>query len=394
MLTEDEDRVAKAEADRAAAESAARTAAHQESAARTAAEKAAAELEEWKTGAADRRRAATQLIETTQLDNAAKFQTAVAAATPELKGLERGKTTAPDDILYSTLITTRALEKAAVEVVKAVKRTDTNAYRIFLTSDADLVSRDGHLRSLMSRLEALTAVVRGFLTAHEPRRDLAAGSVFGAATAAAKLIPGVLELFAANRTLAAKPITIDDARALTAVAGALADAEGDDFLQFDDTRFLSANTNVQVQRDALESATVDLQVKVTEERAKPTEEQDESWLAAAPSLVKAGQDALAVLDAVPNGAKSSPLVSAIAIELMRESDMDFILVVQAAGGSATQLINDRPLNMKDPIYIGGTVALSYRLIEPGSSRIVAAGVATGSAHIRGTIASSIELDGL
>jgi hypothetical protein len=224
--------------------------------------------------------------------------------------------------------------------------------------------------------------------------DLGGGVVLGAVTAAAKLIPGILELLAANRTLTAKSITLEEGEALSAVAGALAAAEGGDFLMLDDTRFLSGSTEVQKQRDALEAAAVTLQAEVAEEKSKPVEEQDAAWLAQAPTVIKTAQDALAAVDTVPPGGKQSPLAVAMAIELMRESDVQFILVVQPAGGSAAQLINDRPLAMKDPIYIAASVALSYRLIERDSSQVVAAGVVVGDGQLRGVVGSTIDLEGL
>lgn len=394
MSTVDEDVAAKAKAEREAAESAARKAAHDESAAKIADEKAAADFAEWKLGAGNRRRTAELTAEAAQLDNLAKMQSAVDNATPDLKGLERGETTAPDDVLYSTLLTTTALSSAASKVVRAVKGTNTNAYRIFITSDPDLLSRDAQLRSLISRLTTLTKLVTEFPGPAGKVVGYDAGVGLAAAAAAAKLIPGLLELFAANRKLTAKPITIDEEQAVAAVAGALAASEGDDFLMFDDTRFLSESTNVQEQRNALESATIDLLMKVATEKAKPVEEQDSAWLAEAPTVVKAGQDALSALDTVPAGAKLSPLGAAMAIELIRESEMQFILVVQPAGGSATQLINDRPLAMEDPIYIAGTVALSYRLIKRETSQIVASGVVAGSADLKGIVGSTIDLEGL
>ncbi|MHA7263539.1 hypothetical protein ACX80W_10095 [Arthrobacter sp. TMN-37] len=392
MSTLDGDAAAKAKAEREAAESAARKAAHDESAAKVADAKAYAEFEEWKLGADGRKRAAELAAEATRLDNLSKLQAAVGSATPDLKGIERGKTTAPDDVLYSTLLTTNALASAASKVMKVVKRTDTNAYRIFITSDPDLLSRDAHLRSLSSRLRSLTSAVSEFpRPREETRMNFAGPALVGAATAVAKLIPGLVELFAVNRTLTGKAITIEEEQAVTAVAGALAAAEGGDFLKFDDTRFLTGDTDIQKERDALEAATITLQVDVARERNKPEIEQDAGWLAAAAIVMKAGQDALAALDTVPAGAKISPLAAAMATELIRDSDMQFILVIRPAGGSAAQLINDRPLAMKDPIYIAGSVALSYRLIKRDTSQIVAAGIVAGSAEMSGTLSSTINL---
>lgn len=402
MSTNNEDLVAKAKAEREAAESAWRTALHLESAARVADLKAAAEFEEWKLSAADRKHAAALAAESTQLDNFAKLQTNVGNATPDLKGLERGKTTAPDDVLYSTLLTTRALTDAAVVVAKAVRKTTTRPYRVFLTSDSDLVSRDAQLRGLTSRLTTLTIFVQRFSTSGQGTNSQPAESAdnesfallarpasvaLGSATALAKLIPGFVELLAANRTLTSKLITIDEEQAITAVAGALATLEGEDFLQFDDTRFLSGDTRVQQQRDDLEAALIALQVKLTEHPDK----QDAAWLAQAPIIIEACHDALMSVDTVPPGAGMSPLASAVACELIRESDMDYILVIQPAGGSATQLINDRPLAMKDPIYIAGTVALSYRLIRRKTSQIVSSGIVSASTKMTGSVGNEINL---
>lgn len=401
MSTVDEDVAAKAKAEREAAEAAARKAAHEESAAKIADAKAEAEFAEWKLNAADRKRTSELTAEATRLDNLAKLQTAVGSAVPDLKGLARGETTAPEGVLYSTLLTANALTSAAVKVAKAVKGSEpnTNAYRIFITSDPDLLSRDAQLRSMMSRLSTLTALVNGFPAPGGPKRAAAEGLgvstvAVTAATAAAKLIPGLLELFATNRKLTNEELEVDAEHAVAAVAGALAATEGDDFLMFEESRFLREDTEIQRKRDALEAATVELQVKLANEKAKPEEQQDPDWLAEAPTVIKAGQDALIALDTVPAGAKLSPLSAAMAIELVRESDLQFILVVQPAGGSAAQLLSDRPLAMEDPIYIAGSVALSYRIIRRDTSQIVAAGVVVGNAELRGTLGSTIDLEGL
>jgi hypothetical protein len=391
MTTVEEDLAAKAAAEREAAESAARKAAHDEAAAKIADEKAAAEFEEWKQAAANRRRTMELATQASEFDNMTKLQTAVQTATPDLKGLKRGETTAPDSVLYSTLLTTRALADAAAKVAKAVKSTGKDAYRVFLTSDADLLSRDAQLRTLDSRLITLTAFIRQF---PPPGPAPESGVVLGVATAAAKLIPGLLELFAANRKLTASAITVEDHQAVTAVAGALAAGEGQDFLIIDDARFLKGGSVVQQHRDELEEATIRLQMEVAEEKSKTSAEQDAPWLAEAAAVVKTGQDALAALDTIPAGAKHSPLTAAIAMEQIRDSDLDFILIVRSAGGSATQLISDRPLAMKDPIYLAGTVALSYTLLERSTSQVVAAGVVPGSAELKGVLGSRIDLQGL
>lgn len=396
------DLAAKAFAEREAAESAARKAVHEESAARLADEKAQAEFEEWKLGAASRKRTADLAAEASRLDNLAKLQGAATSTVPDLKGIERGRTTAPDSVLYATHLMTKALNNAAGSVMRAVKANAGDKYRIFITADPDLLSRDAHLQSLASRLTSLRNQIEEFTTKASGVDDVAVESfapvLFSAIAAGAKLVPGLLELFAANRSITSAPINVDDGQAVTAVAGALAAAEGDDFLILDDTCLLGPGSQVDMDRGALAEAVVALKGEIAAvqdgiaARGTPATTQEMEWLAAAATLVQAGQDSLVVLDTVPAGAGVSPLVAAMSMELVRRGQLDYILVVQSAGGSATQLISDRPLSMKDPIHIVGSVALSYRLIKRDTSQLVASGVVVGRAELTGTVGSTVEFE--
>ena len=403
----DDDVAAKAKAEREAAESAARTA-------KLAEQKQVAEHEEWRMGAANRKHAAELAVEATQLDNLTKIQAAAADLAPDLKGLALGKTTLSSEtdpaaeVLFSALLTSKALAGAASEVAKAIKSPGRGPCRIFLTSDPDLVSRDAQLRSLTSRLKTLAEFVKTFSAAGkypdtppegknggldaEIRNAgptgptlLSESAVIGAATGLATMIPGIVELLAVNRTLTTKPITVLEEQALTAVAGKLVEGADGDVLLFDDTRFLDGDTEIQLQRNALETVTTALQVQAAE--GAPTGYT--AWRTEALAVIKAGQDALAAVDTIPSGSRTSPLAAAMASELIRSNGTEFVLVVRPAGGSATQLVSDRPLAMKDLFHSTGTVALSYRLIRCDTSQVVSAGVIASSSELAGRIGSRI-----
>lgn len=407
MGTIDDAQRAKAEAEAETARTQAETAENDRlkaiadrEAAEIARDKARAELAEWQAGAAARTRTTDLAAEASRLDNVAKLQTAVGAATPELTGVKTGELHIPaDKVMFTTLLSARALADAADRVRAAVLGKQDDC-RVIVTADPHLLERDAARLGIQARLADLTAVIGSFpgpaVHRDAPSRSLVETAVIGAATAAAKLIPGVLSLLAANRTLTAVDVTVDAENAVIAVAGSIAEAKPDSEVVIDAFRVLAdgdapAEGSVLAARNALQAAVVQLQMQIAEQNAAAKEDQDADWLAAAAGLTANGREVLAAIDTIPAGATMSPLTAAMAVERLRFGAHDGVVLVRVVGASASELTSDRASFLKDRIHASASVALSYAFIARGSSRVRAAGVVTGSSQLVGTIGAQIDV---
>lgn len=70
---------------------------------------------------------------------------------------------------------------------------------------------------------------------------------------------------------------------------------------------------------------------------------------------------------------------------------NYILLIKAEGGQATQLLDDKPLMLNDKVSSYVDVTLQYMLIDTSSSRVTESGVASGAAQLHGTIGSELEV---
>lgn len=95
---------------------------------------------------------------------------------------------------------------------------------------------------------------------------------------------------------------------------------------------------------------------LAEQEALEADQQDADWIADAKAVAALAQELMTDLTAVPQGATSSPLVAAVVEEFLTDDTSRYLLVVRPAGSSASQLVSDRPLAMKDPVHLTATAA--------------------------------------
>lgn len=354
------------------------------------------ELEELKAGRAARdaeARAKSEQLdlenEERRLKNAEAVRTAWKDAVPDLGAFSRGQTTVKDDtVMSSALLSTRALEDAASDLALIITQKVTGTMSVVVTTDPDLISRVARYRQTVDHIETLKRLVD---SVDGPVRQLGPAAVAGIAAAAAKLLPGLLSLISANRSVVSKDLTQDETTVAMAVAGALLAKERDLHVRLDKTRLLPTESPLMTAWNGFRTATFELIAKLALERSKADDQKDVDWIAQAQSVVAIAQEALTGMTSVPQGATASPLVGATVEEFLVDSTSKYVLVVRPAGSSATQLVSDRPLAMKDPIHVTATAAISFTLIDLGSSRVVFAGVKTGKSELVGSIGSKLRV---
>ncbi len=305
---------------------------------------------------------------------------------PDLSGVERGATSGQDkSTVLQALLGGRALQDAAGEVSRIVKIAVGDDYRVLLTTDLDLAARDADHLSLVEQLTQLRERIDQFLT-RDPRSVTKVGGSIAAA--AATLLPGLLSLVAANRTLTTSSATVDDDIAMMAVAGALAGADKEGTVVVEKARLLGPDGDALRSWTELRTA---CQTLATTLQGASGEDQKE-WVAEGKELLKTCQAALDAVSTVAEGAKLSALAKASLQEALRSSQFHAVLIVKGSAASSTQLVEDRPLLFKDPLNVISTATISYLLIDPRKdSKVLAGGLAHGTAQITGTIGSKLSI---
>lgn len=364
-------------------------------------EKLKYELEELKKGRATRdaeARAKREQLdlenEERRLKNAETLRSAWKDAVPDLGAVDRGKTSVKDDeVMFSTLLATRALADAASEISLAVTQKASGSMGIVVTTDPDLISRVARYREALEHIKSLQSLLESVKDPKAVRREaLSTMPALGVAAAAAKLLPGLLSLISAHRSVASQDLEQDEATVAMAVAGALLGREPSLDIRLDKTRLLPAESPLMTTWDEFRGATLELVAKLAAEQSKAEGEQDAEWLAQAQSVLSIAQEALTGMTSIPQSATASPLVGAAAEEFLVDSSSRYVLVVRPAGSSATQLVSDRPLAMKDPVHVTATSAIAFTLVALVDSRVVAAGVKTGRSELMGTIGSQLRVE--
>jgi hypothetical protein len=75
------------------------------------------------------------------------------------------------------------------------------------------------------------------------------------------------------------------------------------------------------------------------------------------------------------------LTKAALHEQVRAKSVDHVLFVKANQGSVVQLLNDRPLWLKDKLFTHATMSVTYLLLETQNHQIIAAGTKSADAKI-------------
>lgn len=359
------------------------------------------ELEEWKAQGTAR-----------EVEATAGIRTAVKEMTPDLSGVDRGSTTLPESgTIFQALLGGRALQGAASQVARSVKATCGDDYRVLVTTDLDLATRDSrylsagqqlrHLAGLVARFRALDPagapvegtpmlkLIPGLVGGAALSAALAAGPAGAAATAAAAVLPGLLSLLSAKRTVSTSSATVDDTTAMTAVAGALALADPGAVVVVDQVRLLVPGAVAQAWSD-LDTGCTELAAELDD--MEQSDGADQERLAAGRQLLASCRVALAAMIDLPEGGGPNVLTMATMQEALHGDEFEAILVVKGAAASATQLVDDRPLRFADPLSIVSSATVSYLLVDHrNGSRVRAGGLAHGVAQIHGKIGDQLTL---
>lgn len=326
-----------------------------------------------------------------RLKNAEAARSAWKDVTPDLGSVERGTTSVSEDtVMFSTLLATRALEEAASEVSKKVTQKASGGMGVIVTTDADLVARFARYRQTLVQVREVKGLVERVV---EPAQghSIEAASVVGLAVAAANLLPGVLGMISANRSVTSKELAQDETTVAMAVTGAILGREPSLNVRMDRTRSLPTTSTLMTAWEALTTATYELRKRLAEEEAKGDDQQDADWLTDAKAVASLAQELVTGMTSVPQGATVSPLIAAVTEEFLTDGTARYLLVIRPAGSSANQLVSDRPLAMKDPVHLTATAAIAYTLIDLQSSRTVAAGIETGKSELVGSIGSQLRV---
>lgn len=414
-------------------------------AAETAALKAAREELEAATPAAVKRREAVAEKDAAEAmkNAAAARQQQVAALIPDLSKVTGGALELKEgQPMATTAIAHKALGVAAGQVVEQVLKAmkPKAAWRVLITSDAQLATSDASYHDVTSALDELTSAAGTLLD--KTQADKAQAQDLGASAVLAGLagaVPGVLSLLSAKRTLTSAAVTVQDLTAAAAVAGGLkatvaegkvfhdafrlmpADIVKDKVEALADVRRQMAARRIELAaaRDAAaaeQAAATNALAVLLEQLAKGGDEgalEDQiaqeranvddasgalsassARLAIVESALKETEEFSKALHTVPEGATRSPLAEAALREQLHGGDSRFthVLLVGSHGGSAVQTIEDKPLWFNDRYSLIGAVTISYMLLELPEGDVVAAGHRNGTAAVRGKIGELFDID--
>lgn len=305
--------------------------------------------------------------------------------------------------------------------------------RILITSDPDLATTDGAYVEVNTGLDRLLESAEQL---NSPPRPIAPPVIAAVAT----MIPGLVSMLAPRRTLSSRAVADDDTAAVAEVAGALAadrDVRLDDFRLVPDTEVVARERRLRIERDRLVKFKLDheqlktqsetlranaqaqldalLKLKVEPtpgtipaeidvQIAAITQQRDEAIADLATATVRAelAGTLLAAIDAffiaihfIRAEAKRSAFVAAALHEELRKSApgarvFDHVLFVKGSGGTVDQLLEE-VFFRKDRVEVIASVSISYWLMDPATSNIVAGGVVTRSSRLSGKIGDELKI---
>ncbi len=359
-----------------------------------------AEFEEWQAAQERRRKEGEAALEASLLTNAEAQRAAVKDLVPDLTKVERGSTTVPESsTLFGALLASRALEDAAGKLMRVVKRSSLgDNYRVLVTTELDLASRDADYSVVMEQLKLLRRLVDRF-TGESPAEAGAASAdaAFGPAaaatsvvSAAAQLLPGLLSLISAKRSVTTSTSSLDDDLVMIAVAGALAGADAGGLVVAEKAHLNDSVAEPHTSWATLQAACRELDGHIRRLEDKPTP--DTARIAEGKALLKNCEAALTAMITVPAGGKASPLALAAMQDAIHSDRFGGVLVVKGGAASATQLVDDRPLRFGDALSIVSTATIAYLLIDHrNGGRVLSGGLAHGVAQAHGKIGSTLVL---
>ncbi|GGU85306.1 hypothetical protein [Lentzea flava] len=98
---------------------------------------------------------------------------------------------------------------------------------------------------------------------------------------------------------------------------------------------------------------------------------------------------LSSITSTPEGVTRSPLTDAVLYEGLRTGQIEHVLVVKANAGSVGQLLDNRPLWLKDRVFVRAAMSVNYLLLDAKAKRIVVAGTMSGKAKINRKIGAEL-----
>lgn len=435
--------MAKAKADAAKADAEAAKLRAEARVAEANARKAEAELADWNAPAGQHKRNAETQKAAAEADKAAADarRAQINALIPDLTDVDRGSMTiTPDKGLFGTSLAHRALDQAAATIAARIAEPiagGSNQPIVLITTDEDLTGSDAAYWEVTTGLKQLTKAAD---KAHETLEQKVGSDLLPAIVGAlAAALPPVLSLFSARRTVSTAPITVSDVAASAAVAGALLAKNPALTVIHDDFRLLASGqiqTDIEVlseKRQLLVSHKLTLEQTRTEQEAelalrrdrieqftKALVDADEKKTAdlellldqarreRADAAKKAGNASarIGVIDtvltaidsfttslvAVPEGAKWSALTAATRRQQLH-GDKVFtdVLLVKGSAGSTLEVLNDKPLWSDDKFSALAEISVTYMLLHRESNGLLAAGAATGTVNVSGTIGDKFKI---
>jgi hypothetical protein len=326
----------------------------------------------------------------------------IASLLPDLSKVDRGSLEVKgEQTLFGSELAQRALLAATNSVAKKVGQAlgEDQSPRILVTGDAALATSDAVYQDVITGLEQLSSAAAKVIEETEPAHGdqpprfaaalFAPAAVIGGLSAA---LPGALSLLSAHRTISGAAATVEGIAATAAAAGSLKALTKATVLH-DDIRLLPNGvvrarlSHLDEQRQTLLERKIQLADKKVEAGLIDT-------------ILAAIESFTVSLRATAAGATRSPLATAALREQLHAETADgakdagkfsHALFVQAAPGSAQQVVSDRPLWFKDKFFAIGLISVAYILIEVGGSEVLAAGSASGKATVGGKIGSEIEV---
>ncbi|WP_256796078.1 hypothetical protein [Terrabacter sp. Ter38] len=434
---------------------------------------------------AAQRSAAVAATDATNLKTAAEAERDAAAArtstatalVPDLGTVEKSTLTVTGDPVRGVAVSTFALRATATEVAQQVTDVlpdDLSTTPLLVTTDPELAAGDAVYWQVLSTLAELRGQVRTVLEAEvslqepEAQEAPAPGTApggnelgpdgvtapgldvtgVGAAVAAvAKMVPGVLNLFVADRTVATSAVTHEDSTCAVAVVGALAAAgctvSLDTFRTLGRSPLQKRLGRLAVRREELAAALLRLAsakaaaatAVATADRAVAAARSDLAELVADPpvqdsekavlegavetarltlaarqehvaavtlvadkgTLVLAQVDAFLVSVAATPATGRSAWATARMLEWLHlapgvggRSDhqppaVTHVVLVRSGKGDVTMTTSNRALWLADRFSTDGTQSLSYLCLDVSTNTVLAAGVAARTGVVGGKL---------
>lgn len=346
------------------------------------ARKAEAEATEYLSRSAQQLREAErrQKLLAAERDSVAAQAGRYASLVPDLSGVERGTTTVSGtSAMYESELLAAALRAACRKVVVAADAA-VDLSPVLVTTELDLVASDAVHGQVDVALAELQSAADALLAQQPGGRGIA--PVLGVVAAA---LPHVLSLFATSHAVSTSSTSPSAAVAGTTLAGELAGRSSRVVLH--DTFRVLEKGPLDVRMEALLAACVTLRERATAVADPGTEPAPD--VVACGELVQRIEAFVAAVMAVPSGGTRSLWTSARARQRLHDDEATFVLLVHSPTATTSQVVDNK--TGADPFRVVATVSLPWVLLRSTSEKVVAAGIAAGTATAEGTIGGQVTL---